>query len=137
MFGSVLNGEMVLNSYGAISGELYLEIPGHFPNTELDEFIIMPNHIHAVLSIIDLGIFLESTMQPKIEISTLLGTIMGSYKSAVSKRINSVRNTREASVWHRSYYDRIISHANELAGIREYIISNPANWQQDDYYAGG
>jgi len=50
-FGKIENGEMELSYCGEIAEKFWLEIPNHFPLIELDEFIIMPNHMHGILII--------------------------------------------------------------------------------------
>ena len=54
-FGEIVNGEMILNEFGKIAQQYWLEIPKHFLNIELDEFNIMPNHIHGIIFITDVG----------------------------------------------------------------------------------
>jgi len=51
-FGEILNGEMCLSKTGAMAKKFWREIPSHFPDTKLDEFIIMPNHIHGIINIV-------------------------------------------------------------------------------------
>ena len=57
-------------------------------------------------------------------------TIIRSFKSAVTKRVNEIRNTPGAPVWQKNYDERIIKNALYLNRIREYIIQNPANRQE-------
>ena len=61
-----------------------------------------------------------------------LGSFIGGYKSAVAKRINALRDTPRAPVWQRNYYERIIRGERELENTRQYIIDNPACWNQDE-----
>jgi REP element-mobilizing transposase RayT len=58
--------------------------------------------------------------------------MVGSFKSAVTKRINQSRNTPGAPVWQRNYYERVIRGERELDGIRRYIVDNPAKWAEDE-----
>jgi REP element-mobilizing transposase RayT len=60
-----------------------------------------------------------------------LGAIIGSYKSAVTRQINTIRNTPGAKLWQRNYYEHIIRGENELNQIRAYIVQNPAKWEFD------
>jgi hypothetical protein len=60
-----------------------------------------------------------------------LGAIVGALKSAVTKRINDIRDTPGAPVWQRNYHERIIRTERELYNIRRYIENNPANWPSD------
>ena len=50
-FGRVVNGEMILNQYGRIARDCWLDLPNHYPNCKLDEFVIMPNHVHGIVVI--------------------------------------------------------------------------------------
>ncbi|MDI6832712.1 MAG: hypothetical protein QMD02_02540 [Bacteroidales bacterium] len=49
LFGEIKNNEMVLNEHGKIANEYREAIPKHYPNTQLDEYVIMPNHVHGIL----------------------------------------------------------------------------------------
>jgi putative transposase len=60
VFGTIADGEMKLNECGEMVQQCWLEIPNHFPHVELDEFIIMPNHVHGILVITDVGGMLKS-----------------------------------------------------------------------------
>jgi REP element-mobilizing transposase RayT len=51
LFGEIMNGEMILNECGEIANKCWMEIPEHFPNVELHEYIIMPNHVHGIIEI--------------------------------------------------------------------------------------
>ena len=90
----------------------------------------MPNHIHGIINIIDdVGVRhveLESNKYQKI-IPGSIGSIIRSYKSAVTKWVH--QNTSTQDVWLRNYYEHIIQNDKELDQIREYIQFNPLNWQ--------
>ncbi len=58
--------------------------------------------------------------------------MIGSFKSATTKRINHHRDTRGMPVWQRNYYERVIRGTEELTRIRQYIADNPARWAEDD-----
>jgi len=92
---------------------------------ELDEFVVMPNHIHGVLIISEddspVGVRHASPLRLPLQPRTTLGTIVGSYKSAVNKRINESRATPGILVWQRNYYEHVIRGERELNAIRAYI----------------
>ena len=52
LFGEIVNNEMILNEYGEIANKYWYEIPKHYTNTQLDEYVIMPNHIHGIIFIV-------------------------------------------------------------------------------------
>ncbi|MTI85539.1 MAG: hypothetical protein FH756_16995 [Firmicutes bacterium] len=56
LFGRITNDNMILNKYGKIANDIWFEIPVHFPHVQLDEFIVMPNHIHGIIAIVDANV---------------------------------------------------------------------------------
>jgi len=135
LFGRVVDGEMRLNPLGQIVTNCWNEIPHHFPHAELDEFVVMPNHIHGVISIVGAthASPLQQTHPPRGPIPGSLGAIVGSFKSAVTKRINRHRHTPGGVVWQRNYYEHIIRTELALNAIRQYIRDNPLRWHLDQY----
>ncbi len=138
LFGSIKNDEMIINKYGRIAQECWYNIPEHFIHVQLDAFIVMPNHIHGIILITGVEATHASPLHKIIPIngpkSNSLGAIVGSYKSAVTKRINEVRKTSGTGIWQRNYYEHIIRNETELNKIRDYILTNPLNWKKDDYF---
>jgi putative transposase len=133
-FGRIENGVMRLYPFGLIAQERWLAIPFHRPNVQLDEFVIMPNHVHGIL-------FIEDEAPPTLEAeltlrqfakpqSSSLSTIIGSYKSGVTKLIAQQRGSH-TRVWQERFYDHVIRHDLDLTRQREYIQSNPAKWADD------
>ena len=124
IFGHIENGKMVINDYGRIVDASLRAIPDHFSSVILDEFTVMPNHVHLIVIIND------ARAQ---HAAPVLGTIVRSFKSAVTKNINKSRGTPGTKVWQRNYYERIIRNDGELNRIREYVVNNPANWDTDEH----
>ena len=133
--GEIINGEMRLNEIGKIVGKCWKEIPSHFTNVGLDEFVVMPNHLHGILTINEPWV---ENVQPNTNVGVQnfeplpqntyqhiipksLGSIIRSYKAAVT------HECRECGYhdfrWQRNYYDRIIRNDKELDNIREYIFT--------------
>jgi REP element-mobilizing transposase RayT len=129
LLGSVLR----LNEFGEIAQRCWEEIPGHFPSVELDAFVVMPNHIHAILVVLGRGTACRAptTEQFGRPIVGSIPTIVRTYKSAATRRINALRATAGVSVWQRNYYEHLIRTQRELQSIREYILGNPAHWSED------
>ena len=147
LFGDIANGEMRLNGFGRAAKAAWEEIPAHFPGVEVDTFAVMPNHVHGIIVIArhtpsptpraTRASHLRGAAGPR---TGSIGAIVGSYKSAVSKRINRCRGTAGASVWQRSYYEHIIRDDADLSRIRQYIWDNPVRWHEDPenpYVTGG
>ena len=116
---------------GIISEKFWQEIPTHFPYVELDEYIIMPNHIHGIL-ILNRGVQHVEPLRNKYQkiIPGSIGSIIRGYKASVTKWIR--QNTDIYMVWQRNYHDHIIKHTKELNHIRKYIIENHRNWTEDE-----
>ena len=148
-FGEVLKDKVDLSSPGVIASLLWLEIPEHHAGVELDEFIIMPNHVHGV--IILLGNKGDSQRDPvetlhaasvqlpidqkMADISPRKGSlpvVVRSYKSAVTRWAR--QNGYEDFAWQARYYDHIIRSQEALRKIRTYIQENPLKWALDRYY---
>ena len=56
LFGEISDGQMVLNDAGRVADKCWCDIPVHFPRVELDEWVIMPNHVHGILFIVDITV---------------------------------------------------------------------------------
>lgn len=130
IFGGIENDDMHINQYGKIIANIWVQIPRHFKNIELDKFIIMPNHIHGIIIInnpVEAGHALPSNKNTK---SKNLSIIIGSFKSAATKQIN--RLNQIAFKWQRSFYDYHIRTEESLKNIRQYVMNNPVNWDTDE-----
>lgn len=131
VLGKVLGGEMQLNRYGHIVNECWGQIPTHFPNVEIDGFVAMPNHIHGIVAIVDnckgTACRAPTEMIERFGKPTAcsLPTIVRSFKSAVTRRINALRQTQGVQVWQRNYYEHVIRNEDDLNEIRRYILDNP------------
>jgi len=158
LFGDVVDGKMVLNTFGKIIDYHWKKLPHHFRNIELDGSQIMPNHFHGIIHIIKTidgdenvgAMHLDQNNFNKIEKPDLnaspllqkphgakpgsLGAIMQNYQSITSRKINKIRKTPGMRLWQRNYYERIIRDEPELNRIRKYIIDNPMKWEYDKYY---
>ena len=138
LFGEVADGEMRLNEMGQVVCECWSAIPEHFSNGVLDAFVAMPNHVHGMVVIVDgRGTACRApagrapTEQFGRPITGSVPTIIRSFKSAVTRRINALRGTPGAPVWQRNYYEHIIRNDDALHRIRQYIADNPTRWAFD------
>lgn len=152
LFGKIVNGEMQLNQFGVIVRDEWLKTSEMRKNIEMDEFAIMPNHMHGIIVIdnapegtgtMDLG---TGTLQraPTVEqfgkpTSNTIPTIIRGYKGAVTKQINTIqisagKYNKPERIWQKNYYEHVIRNEVSLNKIREYIMTNPLNWKEDDYY---
>jgi REP element-mobilizing transposase RayT len=136
LFGDISDNNLHYNDYGQIAYDFWSKILEHFSNTQLDGFIVMSNHIHGIVVIggDGRGLACHAPTNRKFAkpISNSLSTIIGSFKSAVTKQINQIRSTPGILVWQRNYYEHIIRNEKELNKIRKYIVDNPLKWDTDE-----
>jgi REP element-mobilizing transposase RayT len=140
LFGEITEGAMMLNDAGAIAQERWLALPDHHPNVELDAFVVMPNHVHGIVILVGTGPALSvatdnaGVVTDNAGVVPTLGTVIGSYKSGVTRRIREAQNDPDLRVWQSRYHDHIIRTETALNHIREYIMYNPARWREDAFY---
>lgn len=124
-FGKIENGEMILNEYGLIASQEWERLPERYPHTILDVYQIMPNHIHSILHITD-----------AITGSPTCGEMTGAYKSIAFNaclEIYKSKNEIMGKLWQRNFYEHIIRNEKSYQTIANYIINNPATWNNDKF----
>jgi len=132
-FGSVADEKMILNKYGNIAHENWLKILEHFEDVSLDEFIVMPNHVHGIIVIVNednAGNAYMHSLPNTSRTKMLLSRIIQQYKSSVSRNIRKIYHLKTFS-WQKSFYDHIIRDEKDLSNIREYIYHNALKWELD------
>jgi REP element-mobilizing transposase RayT len=154
-FGEVRNGIMGLNELGIVANQCWLDIPRHFVGVELDEYVVMPNHVHGVIAIQSSNVGGRHANDNNISVgdrhandnnisvgdrhacplrlnrnTQIIPNIIGSFKSTVTRIIRKQYPDFNFA-WQRSYHDRIIRNEKELNAIRRYIINNPIHWELD------
>jgi len=141
IFGEVIEGEMHLNSIGEIVAACWKWLGKNYSHVVLDEWVVMPNHMHGIIILTDVGAVREpppgthapahvgAVREPPLR--KPLGRLIGAFKTASTNRINTVQNTHGSSVWQRDFHDRVIRDNDELEKIREYIRTNPLRWESD------
>ena len=135
MFGNITDGKMELSKYGVIVNDEWQQSEQIRKEIKLDEFIIMPNHLHGIVFIENtVGANGRSPLHRMNMGSKTLSSFMAGYKSAVTKQINELCQMPGATAWQRNYYEHIIRNDDDLTRIREYIVNNPVKWEEDDYY---
>jgi len=136
-FGQIADGEMHLSVVGEIVAQCWCEIPAHHADVELDEFVVMPNHVHGIVVIrehvVAETLHVTSLRDPKMsEIFPKAGSlsvIIRSFKSAVT-RVAGLKGFNEFA-WQARFYDAIIRDEKTFHKIRQYIFDNPVKWELD------
>ena len=113
-----------LNELGEIAKNDMLRMNSHYENIRLDNFIVMPNHIHAIVIIEN-----KNEMESKMK----LDDVIGLYKSGVSRKIRKIKPGMK--VWQRSFQDHVIRNQQEYEKIWQYIQFNYQKWKDDCFYA--
>jgi REP element-mobilizing transposase RayT len=132
LFGDVINEHMRLSRYGAIVENCWADLVNHYSHLTLDEFVVMPNHVHGVMWLRDAGrAGLKPAPTNHVRPQRGLSEIVRALKTFSAKRINELRGTPGVPVWQRNYYERVIRNEREVNAIRDYIGANPLNWQLD------
>jgi REP element-mobilizing transposase RayT len=136
LFGEVVGGEMRLNEYGQIAAARWRWLADQYPYVRLDEWVIMPNHMHGVLMMVDdeaagRGGSRPAPTRPDAPKRKPLDQLIGAFKTVSAKHINQLRQTSGAPIWQRNYYEHIIRDERELTAIRRYIRNNPLKWSLD------
>lgn len=128
IFSKILPGDIVtppavvLTHYGRIVEKYIIAIHETYPDVTVDKYVIMPNHIHMILSL--RGDTLEKINDPANDrIPFLISTLKRfSNKEAGNK------------LWQRSYHDHVIRNSQDYQQHWKYIDENPLKWMEDDYY---
>ena len=99
---------------------------------DLDEHVVMPNHLHGIIGIRHARRG-GSRTAPTVSASghKPLGRLIGSFKTVSTKRINAIRRTPGVPVWQRNYYEHVFRSEEELNHVRQYVIDNPLHWDED------
>lgn len=147
LFGKLINGKIHLDNLGKIVNDCWCQIPNHFNNIEVEPYIVMPNHIHGIITIINnhrRGTIYRAptidnfTSQPNNEnyldkfgkpVPGSLATVIRTYKAAVSRLAR--RELHMVNIWQRNYYEHIVRDEHELDKIVSYILANPDQWMDD------
>ena len=154
LFGDINNGRMSLNQIGKIVVEEWLKSAQIRKEIELDEYVIMPNHLHGIVLIHndlkigdrlclrdrnivdDKGASLAPLQNNVVDVSRQrkprsLSSFVAGFKSSVTKRIKIFCPQPNPPIWQRNYHESIVGEEQQLARIRQYILNNPQKWQED------
>ena len=112
-----------------IAQDQWKELEKRFLEIELDEFIVMPNHIHGIIFIV--GVIHELLLHNQYRRNMMLPKAIGYFKMNTAKQFNQILNRTGQPFWQRNYYEHVIRNEKELNRIRDYIQNNPLKWELD------
>ena len=148
--------KMILNEVGKMVARWWDETENKFPHLVLDEYVLMPNHIHGIVAIVGADLCVrprrenhESNEEQPVEQQRQEKTQQGGHTGpplqeiiqwfktmTTNEYINEVKSGRfppfEKRIWQRSFYDHVIRDDDDLNRIREYIRNNPLRWALDE-----
>jgi REP-associated tyrosine transposase len=148
LFGEIVDREVRLNDGGGLVHSVWEELPDHYHGVDCDAFIVMPNHVHGVILLVDggggglndVGAGLkparglaagQNSVRAGLKPAPTLSEIIRGFKTFSARRVNELRETPGVPVWQRNYYEHVVRDENELHRIREYIANNPLQWELD------
>jgi REP element-mobilizing transposase RayT len=126
-FGDIKEGILRLNDAGQMVEKIWIGLYDRFDFIKLHNYIVMPNHFHAIIEIIDSAK------------STHIGNVVGVFKSlSTNQYIKGVHNynwlTFEKRLWQKNYYEHIIRNEESYLYISDYIENNPLKWDLDKFH---
>ena len=130
ILGNIISGEFKSAEYGELTSKVFNDIPAHYPGVKLDDLILMPNHIHAIIVI-----NFDGSARPGQEFVEgknnygLLSKIIKSFKYELTKQCKTYK--LQKLEWQRSFYDHIIRDEKGYLRIKEYMKNNPLKWELD------
>lgn len=137
LFGSVVDQEMRLNAAGMMVAGCWQWMSEKFADVELDGFVVMPNHVHGIIGLngaIGIGDRATTLGRPYG-----VSDVVGWFKTISTNHY--MRGVKQADwepflgkLWQRSFHDRIIRSEKECNTLREYMLTNPARWEDDTFY---
>ena len=128
VLGEIVDGEMLLNSTGQSVADAWEWLANRYPHIELDEFVVMPNHLHGII-VISNDVKGGSRTAPTAR--KPLGRLVAAFKTVSTKQVNIAHGTPGQPLWQRNFYEHVIRNEEELDRIREYIATNPMKWETD------
>ena len=124
--GDVLDAPRVeLTAYGKIVDKYINQLNDFYENVFVEQFVIMPNHIHLILFVREDGSSRTST--PTVKQHSVVPAFVSTFKRFCNKEIGE-------NIWQRYYYDHIIRDKRDYEEISKYIYENPLKWEFDELY---
>jgi REP element-mobilizing transposase RayT len=131
IFGSVASNNVELTRVGLAVREAWLGLPGRFPTLAMDEFIVMPNHLHGLLAFVGAGftppgVGTMTASTSKQDRRPTLSDVVCAFKS-LSVRMARL-NGHDGTLWQRGYYEHVVRDGEDFRNVQTYIVENPTMW---------
>ena len=115
-----------LTQEGEIIKNLIENPPSKYSNFLVDYYVIMPNHIHMLITVYD-----DGRADPSPTITSFIGWL----KYQATKEIYRKTGNSNQKIFQRSFHDHIIRNRDDYEEISKYIYENPINWKMDEFYS--
>ena len=127
--GDVLDAPHVeLMEYGRVADKYINQLNCHYENISVEQYVVMPNHIHLILFVRQDGA--SRTSPPTVKQHSIVPAFVSAFKRFCNKECGE-------SIWQRGFYDHIIRNKHDYEEISKYIYENPLKWQFDELYSEG
>jgi putative transposase len=129
------SGGIHLTAAGRIVQQEWRALTSRFPGLLLDEFVIMPNHLHAVLAFVGAGLAppgvgTRTSLSAGCNRQPALPDVLCAFKSISTRVVNQDAGT-PGKLWQRGYYEHIIRNSEDMKIVQRYILENPGRWALD------
>jgi REP element-mobilizing transposase RayT len=148
LLGEIVDGQMMMNEAGRVVQTVWHGLPGRFSPMAVDEFVVMPNHVHGIIVLVGAGLALPNQDGPKGAASSAptlgshgrkgaassaptLGDVVRAFKSISAIHVNRLLMRAGRPLWQRNYFEHVIRDEDELNHLREYVANNPLQWALD------
>jgi len=143
LFGDMVDGELQLSKFGACIESAWREIPSCHNNVRLDSFVIMPNHLHGVISLSGAADDFEnhcivSSGRDAMDRLPTMREIVHAFKARCAFYLEAngypEKNGPDAApIWQRRFHEHVIADEKAYRDIVQYIEKEPQQWQRDIY----
>ena len=151
LFGRIHNDRVVLSSLGEIVRKCWIQIPRHFSQASLKEFVVMPSHMHGIIAlavgarnqvpssvspVVGARYIVPSSENPETAeqfqkpVKGSIPTIVRTFKAAVTREAKASLCWM-GEIWQRNYFERVLRDGKEYNAASRYILENPMRWKRD------
>jgi putative transposase len=126
LLGRIEQGQCRLSALGHLAAQHLRKLASYYSNVALDCFVVMPNHLHAILLI-----YPNARPDSTARQAAKVGSVVGCYKGGVLREAKQLELAKSSGIWQPRFNDHIIRHERALERIREYVTSSPQQWELD------
>ncbi len=133
LFGEIENGEVKISQVGLVVRGEWVGSATMRPHLVLDEFVIMPNHLHAIVGLAkeDPSARSAALRTSRDRAPASISSFIAGFKAATTRRIREHLRNPHFQVWQPRFHDHVIRDDRDFDEIREYIHNNPVQWEFD------